>query len=75
MSLQIHFLRTTCSKNIMFNEKNKLKNTNNLISKMLDRLKHVDYWRHLWQPFWIFYNARIMRRTPGSDSAPPNYQK
>ena len=59
----------------MFNEKNKLKNTNNLIPKMLDRLKHVDYWRHLWRPFWIFSNVRIMRRTPGSDLAPPHYQK
>ena len=47
VSLQIHFLLTTCSKNIMLNEKNKLKNTNNVIPKMLDRLKHVDYWRHL----------------------------
>ena len=59
----------------MLNEKNKIKDTNNLIPKMSDRLKHVDYCRHLWRPFWLFSNARIMRRTPGSDSAPPNYQK
>ena len=42
---------------------------------MSDRLKHVDYCRHLGRPFLLFPNARIMRRTPGSDSAPPNYQK
>ena len=48
-----------------------LKNTNNHTPKMLDKLKHMDYWHHLWWPFWIFSNARIMRRTPGSDSAPP----
>ena len=74
MSLQIKFLLTTCFKNIMFNEKNKLRNTNNRIPKMLDKLKHVDNWRHLWRPFWILFNANIVRRTPGSDSAPPNYQ-
>ena len=42
---------------------------------MLDKLNHIDYWRHIWRPFWIFSNAQIVRRTPGSDSAPPNYQK
>ena len=42
---------------------------------MLDKLKQIDYWRHLWRPFWIFSNAWIVRRTPGSDSAPPNYHK
>ena len=42
---------------------------------MLDKLKYSDYWRHLWRPFWIFSYARIVRRTPGSDSAPPNYRK
>ena len=47
----------------MFNEENKLKNTYNHIPKMLDKLKHVDYWYHLWRPFWIFYNAQIVRRT------------
>ena len=57
-------------KNIMLNEKNKVKDTNNLIPKMSDRLKHVDY---LWRPFWSFSNTRIMRRTHGSDLAPPNY--
>ena len=41
---------------------------------MLDKLRHIDYWRHVWRPFWILSTARIVRRTPGSDSAPPNYQ-
>ena len=42
VSLHIGFL-LTCFKNIMFNEKNKLKKTNNHITKMLDMLKHTDY--------------------------------
>ena len=71
MISQIRFLLTTCFKHIMFNEKNKLKNTNNHILKVLDKSKDIDYWHHL----WIFSNARIVQRTPGSDSAPPNYQK
>ena len=38
MSFHFCFLVTTCFKHIMFNEKNKLKSTNNLIPKNLDML-------------------------------------
>ena len=76
MILRIHFFFiSNVFQNIIFNEKNKLKNTNNHISKILNKLKHIDYCRHLRWPFWIFPNARTVRRTPGPESAPPSYQK
>ena len=42
---------------------------------MLDKLKHIDFWRHLWRPFRIFSNAWKVRRTPGAVFTERTYAK